>query len=105
MNMYRRFESQLLDALGAQKRVGLTETLLGVGLPLAAGVVVGAVLGMAYAPKAGPLLRRDVRDWFRDRRDNATAPLPDNKHNVEDGVNGSSAAGANVVTRDGNHSR
>jgi len=58
-------EEELLKMLGAQKRRPLGLGTLGVVLPLVTGVMVGSALGLVLAPKAGHLLREDIRQWMK----------------------------------------
>jgi hypothetical protein len=95
MNMKKLM--QTYDADDVLHLLGLTQrrSLLGTILPafglLAAGAVIGAGIGLAFAPSSGERLRKDVTGKLDQLRDRV-------KNDVEDGAspykNGESRIGA-----------
>jgi hypothetical protein len=63
----------LLEAVGLQERSGWGTALGTIGI-FALGALVGAALGLAFAPKAGEELRNEIGDTVR-RKANELAPM------------------------------
>ena len=65
-NYFRKIRSldadRALEVLGLQTRRSLARTILTGGGILATGLVLGATLGMAFAPRKGEQMRREMRE-------------------------------------------
>ncbi len=63
----RNFDKgDLLEMLGLEERTPTSDFFTGLGL-FAVGVLVGAGLGMLFAPKRGEEIREQVSDAWRNR--------------------------------------
>lgn len=61
-------KENMLDSLGLQEKRQSTDYLLPALGIFGAGLAVGAVLGLLFAPKSGSELRTDVRGRLQDLR-------------------------------------
>jgi len=62
-------QEELLRALGMERRRPFGLGTWGIALPVITGALVGGALGLMLAPKAGILLRQDIREWMRAARE------------------------------------
>ena len=67
----RLLSSDTLENLGLRTRPSGHSDLWGSLGSFGAGLVIGSVLGLLFAPKPGSELRREVRQRAHDLRDNA----------------------------------
>ncbi|MBH24400.1 MAG: hypothetical protein CMH57_08115 [Myxococcales bacterium] len=61
-------KAQILDSLGLQEKHPTTDYVLPALGIFGAGIAVGALLGVLFAPKPGPELRSDIRRRIDDLR-------------------------------------
>lgn len=61
-------KDQILDSLGLQEKRTNTDYLVPALGIFGAGLAVGAVLGLLFAPKSGRDIRTDIRHRFDDMR-------------------------------------
>lgn len=67
----------ILDGLGLEKKRTTTDILLPSVALFSAGLLVGAGLGLLFAPKPGRELRHDVSNKFHDLRNRARKAAED----------------------------
>ena len=71
-NHYGTASDRLLDRMGLEHKRSTMEVVLpAIGI-FAAGVTVGALLGVLFAPKRGEEIRGDVRHKLEDLREKGT---------------------------------
>lgn len=63
----------LLDALGLQQKPGIASRILSAAGFVAAGVVVGGVAALLFAPRTGRQMRQDLRVGAREVGDQVGA--------------------------------
>ena len=83
MNWNDLSRDQLVNHLGLNRQYSGTEIIVPALAIFGAGVLVGAGLGLLFAPKSGQELRHDITDGMSDLKQRGTHLIEDAKHNIE----------------------